>query len=45
MLNHCLHFAFEKNVPHHVMKDFSVENLETFPRSISLELLVTGVVF
>ena len=39
------HFAFEKHVPSQVLKDFFVENLETTPRSIYLELLIIGVVF
>ena len=42
---HCLHFSCEKHVPSHVLKDFSVENLETPPRSIYLELLNIGRVF
>ena len=42
---HYLHFAFEKHVYSQVLKDFSVENLETSPRFIYLELLVIGVVF
>ena len=42
---HYLHFPFEKHVPSQVLKDFSVENLETTPRSIYLELLIIGVVF
>ena len=42
---HYLHFSFEKHVPSQVLKDFSVENLETTPRSIYLELLIIGVVF
>ena len=42
---HSLHFAFEKHVPFQVLKDFFVENLETTPRSIYLELLIIGVVF
>ena len=42
---HHLHFAFEKHVPSQILKDFSVENLETSPRSIYLELLIIGVVF
>ena len=37
--------AFEKHVPSQVLKDFFVENLETTPRSIYLELLIIGVVF
>ena len=40
-----LHFAFEKHVPSQVLKDFSVENLETTPRFIYLELQIIGVVF
>ena len=28
---HYLHFSFEKDVPYQVLKDFSVENLETTP--------------
>ena len=42
---HYLHFALEKHVYSQVLKDFSVENLETTPRFIYLELLVIGVVF
>ena len=42
---HYLHFSFEKHVPSQVWKDFSVENLETTPRSIYLELLIIGIVF
>ena len=37
--------AFEKHVPSQVLKDFFVENLETTPRPIYLELLIIGVVF
>ena len=40
-----LQFAFEKHEPSQVLKDFSVENLETTLRSIYLELLIIGVVF
>ena len=40
-----LHFAFEKDVPSYVLKDFFIENLETTPRSIYVELLIIGVVF
>ena len=39
---HYLHFSFEKHVPSQVLKDFSVENLETTPRYIYLELLIIG---
>ena len=39
------HFAFEKHVPYQVLKDFFVENQETTPRSIYMELLIIGVVF
>ena len=42
---HFLHFSFEKHAPSQVLKDFSVENLETTPRSIYLELLIIGIVF
>ena len=35
---HYLHFSFKKHVPSQILKDFSVENLETTPRSIYLEL-------
>ena len=42
---HFLHFAFEKHVPSQVLKDFSVENLETTARSIYLKLLNIGRVF
>ena len=42
---HYLHFAFEKDVPSYVLKDFFIENLETTPRSIYVELLIIGVVF
>ena len=42
---HYLHFSFEKHVPSEVLKDFSVENLETTPRYIYLELLIIGIVF
>ena len=30
---HYLHFSFEKHVPSQVLKDFSVENLETIPNT------------
>ena len=30
---HYLHFSFEKHVPSQVLKDFSVEDLETIPRT------------
>ena len=40
-----LHFAFEKHALSQVLKDFSVENLETTPISVYLELLIIGVVF
>ena len=40
-----MHFSFEKHVPSQVLKDFSVENLETTPRSIYLDLLIIGIVF
>ena len=40
---HYLHFSFEKHVPSQVLKDYSVENLETTPRSIYLELLVLAI--
>ena len=43
--NSYLHFAFEKHVSSHVLKDFSVENLGTTARSIYLKLLIIGVVF
>ena len=36
-------FFFVKHVPSQVLKDFSVENLETAPRSIYLELLIIGI--
>ena len=39
-----IHF-FSKHVLSQVLKDFFVENLETTPRSIYLELLIIGVVF
>ena len=51
---HYLHFSFEKHVLSQVLKDFSLENVETtsstfllkFPvRSINLELVIIGVVF
>ena len=47
---HYLHFSFEKHVPFQVLKDFSVENLETIPStllliSIYLESLIIGAVF
>ena len=45
MFNSLIAFCFEKHVPSQVLKDFSVENLETTPRSIYLELLIIGVVF
>ena len=41
---HFLHF-FSKHVLSQVLKDFFVENLETTPRSIYLELLIIGIVF
>ena len=41
---HFLHFAFKKHTPSQVLKDFSVENQESTPRSIYLELLIIGVV-
>ena len=31
LIHHYLHFSFEKYVPSQVLKDFSVENLETTP--------------
>ena len=37
---HYLHFSFEK-----ILKDFSVENLESTPRYIYLKLLIMGIVF
>ena len=40
---HYLHSSFEKHAPSQVLKDYSVENLETTPRPIYLELLVTGI--
>ena len=43
--NSYFHFAFEKHVSSQVLKDFSVENLETTARSIYLKLLIIGVVF
>ena len=45
MFNSLLVFAFEKHVPSQVLKHFYVENLQTLPRSIYLELLIIGVVF
>ena len=33
---HYLHFSFEKQVPSQVLKDFSVENLETTPSTFRL---------
>ena len=42
---HYLYFAFEKHIPSQVLKDFSVENLETTPRPIYLELLIIGLLF
>ena len=42
---HYLDFAFEKHVSSQVFKDLSVENIETTPRSIDLELLIIEVVF
>ena len=45
MFNSILVFFSEKHVPSQVLKDFSVENLETTPRSIYLELLIIGVAF
>ena len=45
MFNSLLAFCFWKHVPSHVLQDFSVENLETTPRFIYLELLIIGVVF
>ena len=42
---HYLHFAFEKNGPSEVLKDFSAENLETTAKSIYLMLLIIGIVF
>ena len=41
---HFLHFTFEKHIPSQVLIDFSVENLESTPRSLYLELLIIGVV-
>ena len=35
-----MHFAFEKHVPSQVLKDLSVENIETTSRSIYLEFLI-----
>ena len=43
--NSYLHFAFEKHVSSQVLKDSSVENLETTARSIYLKLLIIGAVF
>ena len=45
MFNSLLNFSFEKNVPSQILKDFAVQNLETTPRSIYLELLIIGIVF
>ena len=45
MFNSFLYFALEEHVRSQVLKDFFVENLETTPRSIYLELLIIGVVF
>ena len=42
---HYLHFSFEKHVPSKILKDFSVENLESTPRYIYLKLLIMGIVF
>ena len=42
---HYLSFSFEKQVTSQILKDFSVENLETTPRSIYLELLIIGIAF
>ena len=38
-------FLFEKHVTSQVLKDFSIENLETTPRSIYLELLIIVIAF
>ena len=45
IINSLVTFCFEEHVPSQVLKDFSVENLKTTPRSIYLELLIIGVVF
>ena len=42
---HYFNFSFEKQVTSQILKDFSVENLETTPRSIYLELLIIGIAF
>ena len=42
---HYLHFSFEKHVSSKILKDFSVENLESTPRYIYLKLLIMGIVF
>ena len=45
MFNSLDDFALEKHVPSQVLKDFSIENLETTLRSIYLESLIICVVF
>ena len=45
MFNSLLPFFFWKAYTFQVLKDFSVENLGTTPRSIYLELLIIGIVF
>ena len=49
-----LHFSFEKHVPFQVLKDFSVENLETIPSTLLSKfsseiylsrILIIGVAF
>ena len=42
---HYLHFSFEKHVLSQFLKDFSVENVETTPSSLFLELLIIRVLF
>ena len=43
-----LHFSFEKHVISQVLKDFSVENLETtpstFPSKFSYEIYLHGII-
>ena len=45
MFNSLLAFCFWKAFISQVLKDYSIENPETSPRSIYLDLLITGLVF
>ena len=45
MFHLLLPFCFVKHAPSQVLKNFSVENLETTPRSVYLKLLIIGIAF